>query len=102
MTEHRRARTAARPVHAGHLSRAAVGRRAGEDVVPVRRALPVDRTAHLVKRRVVVDVRLIGVELGDVLRNEDALAVVPGTVANPIAGADRAGTGGAEIGAPHA
>ena len=70
---------AARPVLARHRRRPALGRRAGQDVVPVRRALRVDLAALLVERRVVVDVRLVGVQLGDVGGDEHTLGVVPGT-----------------------
>ena len=100
MPQHRRPRTAARPVLAGHFSGSTVGRRAGQDVVPVRRSRWIDHSSLLVERRVSVDVRLVGVEIGNALGHERALDVVPGPGTDSISGVHAAGTGRAEIGPP--
>ncbi|CAD5375508.1 hypothetical protein OF001_U10195 [Pseudomonas sp. OF001] len=107
VTDHGRAGGAAGPVAAGAVLRAgeggAVGLRAGEDVVHVRRiAAALDRHAALVEAGFLVEV-VVAVQLGDVLGDQLALGVVPGARADAVAGVHRrlAVTGaGAEVGAP--
>src|SRR5207249_1605773 len=43
---------------------------------------------------------VIGVQLGQVVGNDDALGVLPGTFADAVARVDRAGALGAQIGVP--
>ncbi len=56
----------ARPILAGRGGGLALHRRTGQDVVPVGRALRVDRAPLLVERGVVVNVGLVGVKLRDI------------------------------------
>src|SRR5688500_963870 len=93
---------AARPVLTGHLARPPVGRRAGHDVVAVRRALRVDLPSLLVERGVGGDVRLVGMQLGYRRGDQLALGVVPGTGADAVARVDAARSSGTEIRPPRA
>src|SRR4026209_2160498 len=100
MAQHRCAGAAARPVLTRHLRRATVRRRTGENIVAVRRTLRINRPALLVERGVVVDVRLVGMKLGDVLCDQYTLHVVPRSGANAVARIDTTGAGRTEVGAP--
>src|SRR4029450_2445563 len=104
MTDHRRAGAALRPVAAGAIlvgrGPRAVRPGARGDFVHVRRvAAPVDLVALFRERRLLVDV-VLAVQLGEVLRDDDALGVQPRSAADAVAGVDRAGALGAQIRAP--
>src|SRR5687767_6831535 len=71
MTDRGAAGALARPVLAGHLGGTPLGARSGQDVVTVRCALRIDGAPLLVERGVVVDVRLVSVELVRVLGDQD-------------------------------
>src|SRR5688572_10850576 len=98
--QHRRAGTAAGPVLTGHLRSPAFGCRSGQDVMPVWRAGRINGPALLVQCGVVVDIRLVRVQVRQSLRDEHALDVVPGTGADAISSVHTAGPGCAEVGAP--
>src|SRR6185436_1053940 len=105
-----RHREVAHPVAARRVRRIGSGVRGpvrlrpGEDVVLVRRvAAPGDHLAPLGERRVLLDVVPVAVQLGDVVRDEHALRVVPGPVANPVLRVDRRVAGRpvlAQVGVP--
>src|SRR5262249_20817488 len=89
----------ARAIVAGR-ERAAVGLGAGEDVVYVRgTAAAVDLLALLRQRRVLGEV-VLAVELGHVLRDDDALGVLPGPAPDAVARVDRAGPLRAQVRVP--
>src|SRR5687768_15470354 len=96
MPDDGRSIAALRPVAAGHVlvagGGAAIGLRAGEDVVPVRAvAPPVDHLAFLVEPGLFVDFA-VGMEVVDVARDFLALRVLPRAFANSIPGIDFVGT----------
>ena len=81
--------------------RPAVGLRAGQDVVPVRRiAAAVDRLALLVQRGLLGQVVAVAVQIGDALGDHRALGVLPRAVADAILGVHGVRALRAEIGAP--
>src|SRR5436305_8827449 len=94
MTDNRRALGAVlRPVAAGLVAfrseRRAVRLRAGQNVVHVGIvAAAVDDFALLVERRLLADV-VLPVQLDDVLGDDDALGVLPRTLADAVARIDR-------------
>ena len=101
---HRGARAALGPVAAGHVGRVgklrAVGLRAGEDVVHVRRiAAAVDHGALLGERGLLGQV-VRAMQFGDVLRDDHALGIGPRAFADAVAGIDPARSLRAEVGAP--
>src|SRR6267143_1391689 len=104
MADHRRSLAALRPVAARAVlagrERGAVGLGARQDVVHVRRvAAPVHRLALLGQRGLLADV-VLAVQLGEVARDDDALGVLPGTLADAVARVDRAGALRAQVGVP--
>src|SRR2546426_72034 len=104
VADHRRALTALRPVAARAIvagrEGGAVRLGAGEDVVHVRRvAAAVDLLALLRQRRVLGEV-VLAVELGHVLRDDDALGVLPGAAPDAVARVDRAGPLRAQVRVP--
>src|SRR2546426_3346447 len=104
VADHRCPLAALRPVAAGTIlagrERGAVRLGAGQDVVHVRRiAAPVDHLTLLGQRRLLADV-VLAVQLGYVLRDDDALGVLPGTAADAVSRVDRAGSLGAQIRVP--
>src|SRR5688572_7494255 len=101
MADHRAAVAALGPVAAGHVlvarNGAAVGLRAGEDVVAVRRiAAAVHRRALFVQSGLLVDAA-VGVQVVDALGDLLALGVLPRPLADAVA---RIHGVGAEVGAP--
>jgi len=108
MAEHGAAELAARPVVAGHVEVArkcaAVGGRAGQDVVPVGvESEPGDHGAALGQRGRRAEPDVCAVQVVDALRHHLALEILPRALADAVAGIHRSGAGsgiGAEIGAP--
>src|SRR5688572_14188532 len=105
MAHHRGAGGAAAPVAAGAVvagrERRAVGLRAGENVVAVRRvAAAVDRRTLLAQRVLLAELVVRAVQVGDAGGDHRALGVLPGTLADAVLGVDRVGALGAQIGAP--
>src|SRR5882724_6203019 len=95
VADHRRALTALRPVAAGAVladrKRGAVRLGTRQDVVHVRRvAAPVHGRALLGQRGLLADV-VLAVQLGKIVRDDDALGVLPGTAADAVACVDGAG-----------
>src|SRR5215204_3858235 len=89
MTNHRGTGGALGPVAAGAiLSRSkggAVGLRAGQDVVPVRRvAAAVDHLALFAERRVLAEIIRRTMKVGDVFRDHRALGVLPRTASDAV------------------
>ena len=107
MADHGRPLRRARPVLAGAVlaggKRGAVGLRAGEDIVAVRRvAAAVDDLALLAHRRLLGQA-VLAVQLVDVPGDDHALGVEPWPLADAVAGVDRGlavGGLGREIGTP--
>src|SRR5712664_1885395 len=104
MADHRRPLAALRPVAAGTIlagrERRAVRLGASQDVVHVRRiAAPVDRLTFFSQGGLLGDV-VLAVQLSQILRDDDALGVLPGTAADTVARVDRAGSLGAQIRVP--
>src|SRR5438093_1131239 len=96
---------AARPVAASRVlarrESPAVGLRAGEDVVHVRRVIDaVDRLALLGERGLLREVVVGRVQLLDALRDDHALGVLPRSAADAVACIDAAGPSGAEVSVP--
>src|SRR5437667_7602853 len=90
---------AARTVLAGREG-GAVGLGARQDVMHVRRiSTPVHGLALFGQRGLLADV-VLAVQLGQVVGDDDALGVLPGTFADAVARVDRAGALGAQIGVP--
>src|SRR5262245_55418901 len=92
VADHGRAFAALRPVAAGHVllagNGAAVGRGAGEDIVPVRAvAAAVDRLALLVEPGLLVDLA-VGMQVVHAGRDLLALRVLPRALADAVAGVD--------------
>ena len=90
VAQHGGAGGAAGPVVAGHVftprERAAVGLRAGEDVVHVRFvAACVDGLAFLAEPGFFVDLIVVAVQIVDVFRDDDACGVLPRTFAVAVA-----------------
>src|SRR6185503_16248676 len=95
VAEHGRALRAARPVLAGAVFTSregfAVGRRAGERVVPVRLFVPsVDDLALLTQRSLLGEIVLVAVQIVDALGDHDALGIGPGAFADAVARVHRA------------
>ncbi len=107
MTEHRRALRAACPVLAGTVfARRECGTirlRSRQHVMAVRRiAEAVVDLALFGQRRLLGDI-VFAVQLGDILCDHDALGILPGPLADPVARIHRrlaVGSLGREIGAP--
>src|SRR5262245_7067809 len=106
MADDGRAGIGAGPVVAGRVlftaaDRAAVGRRAGEDVVRVRLvAAAVDHLAGFGEGGLLVEVVLVAVQVVERAGDHFALRVLPRAAADTVARIDRFRTGGAEVGAP--
>src|SRR3954463_3779735 len=108
MTDHRRARGAARPIAAGPVligrERPAIGLRTGQYVMIIRRiASAGDYSAALGQRGVHVHFVVVAMEIVDALRDGFSLKVLPGAASDAVAAVAgrRAIHGlGAEIGAP--
>src|SRR2546428_8804659 len=104
MADHRRPLAALRPVAAGAVlpgrERGAVRLGAGQDVVHVRRiAAPVDHLTLFGQGGLLGDV-VLAVQLSQILRDDDALGVLPGTAADAVARVDGAGALCAQIRVP--
>jgi hypothetical protein len=107
MPQHGAPLAAAAPVAAGHVlvarDGASVGLRAGQYVTHIGTvAASIDHCTLFVERRVLVEI-IGAMELVHVLGDHDALGVVPGSLADPVARIARrrtAGRRGAQIGAP--
>ena len=69
--------------------------------MPVWRALRIDRAALLVERSVVIDVRLVRVQIRNIRCDLSPLGVVPGSASDPVASVD-VGHRGAEVRTPRA
>src|SRR6185295_3934874 len=109
VADHRGALAALRPVAARRVDiardRGAVGLRAGQDVVHVRRvAAAVDDVAALGERSLLSEV-VVAVQLSHVVGDDDALGVAPRAGADAVARVDGRAAGArlrAEVGAPDA
>src|SRR5256712_1236968 len=104
MADHRRPLAALRPVAAGAIlagrERGAVRLGAGQDVVHVRRvAAALDHVTLLGQRRLLGDI-VLAVQPRHILRDDDALGVLPGTAPDAVARVDGAGPLRAQIRAP--
>jgi len=108
VSQHSRAEGAAGPVVAGQVQvgrpRAAIGLRACQCVVPVRRhADPGDHVAAFRERGLLVEIVVRTVQFVDILGDHDALGVLPRSLADAVAGIDgttRSRRTGAQVGMP--
>src|ERR1700760_115579 len=108
MAEHRRPLRAARPVLAGAIlarrKRRAVRLRSRQHVMAVRRvAAAVDDVALFAERGLLAQIVGGAVQISDILRDHDALRVLPWSLADAVARVDRGlavGFLGREVGMP--
>src|SRR5262245_41241886 len=108
VANHGAAERRARPIVARQIEvarkYAALGRRAGHDVVIIRRVADTgDDGAALGQRCLHAELVVVAVQIVDVLRDDLALEVLPGAVSDPVAGVDWAALRtriGAQVRAP--